>query len=148
MTNLKKGVTLVELLVVSSLIAFLSLMGISYLRSQIFKGNDAKRKSDLHRIQLALEEYEKDNDCYPTPANMSCTPGTYLNPYLDKIPCAYKANSSYLYDSEAGSCPKWYRLFTKLENTSDPDAKSLCIAGGQNNFYIGSSNAPDCPAGS
>lgn len=142
-----RGVTLVELLIVSSLIAFLAMIGIIYLRSQIFKGNDARRKSDLRRIQLALEEYEKDRDCYPVASNTSCTPGTFLNPYLEKIPCAYKSTGSYLYDSEAGTCPKWYRLFAKLENTSDPDAKTLCIAAGSNNFFVGSANAPDCPSG-
>ena len=145
---MKKGVTLVELLIVTSLLAFLAIVGISYFRSQIFKGNDAKRKSDLRRIQIALEEYEKDNDCYPVASNMSCSPGTFLTPYLSKIPCDFKTNLSYGYDTEAGTCPKWYRLFAKLENINDPDAKQLCLAGGQNNFYISSPNAPDCPAGS
>ena len=56
-----KGVTLVELLVVVSIIALLALISIFAFREQIFKGNDAKRKSDIGRIQLAVEEYEKDS---------------------------------------------------------------------------------------
>ena len=79
--------TLVELLIVVSIIILLVLIAIAFFRGQLFKGLDAKRKADINRIKVAIEEYEKDHDCYPPPQIVVCDPGTGLSPYLDKIPC-------------------------------------------------------------
>ena len=51
------GVTLPELLVVVSIIVLLITFILWYFRNQIFKGNDGKRKGDIHKIQIAIEEY-------------------------------------------------------------------------------------------
>lgn len=51
----KKGITLIELIIVITLIGFLVLIGITYFRAQAFKGNDARRKADIRRIQVAIE---------------------------------------------------------------------------------------------
>ena len=57
---LQTGMTLIEVMIVVAIIAFLAVLVTGYLRSQVFKGNDARRKADMKRIGIAMEEYEKD----------------------------------------------------------------------------------------
>src|SRR5690242_15379639 len=93
-----RGFTLTELIIVVSIIGFLAVLSLIYLRTQTFKGTDAKRKSDIKNIQVAIEEYEKDNDCYPLPQVVTCEPGTGLSPYMSKIPCDPTTKASYYYE--------------------------------------------------
>lgn len=51
------GFTLIELLVVIAIIGLLSSVVLASLNSARAKGRDARRMSDLHNIQLALELY-------------------------------------------------------------------------------------------
>lgn len=138
----RQGMTLVELLVVVSIISFLVIAVTVFLRTQVFKANDAKRKAEIKRISIAVEEYEKDNDCYPLPSLLVCSPGTGLRPYIDKIPCDPVSNASYIYDYENSACPKWYRIYTNLDNSNDVDYK-YGIGPNQSFSYVyGSPNAP------
>ncbi len=141
--NTNKGLTLTELLIVISIIAFLAILIVAYLRSQVFKGNDARRKADLKRIGIAAEEYEKDKNCYPLPSLLSCNPGKGLLPYLSKIPCDPVTDATYLYDYEDSVCPKWYRIYGKLENEKDPDSILGIGPNSVFNFEYSSPNAPE-----
>ena len=139
---LKKGVTLTELLIIVAIIAFLALLAFWAYRTQVFKGFDSRRKTDIYQIKVAVEEYEKDNDCYPLPQLVVCDPGTGLRPYLDKIPCDPRTGASYYYDHEDSTCPKWFRLYTTLENLKDTDFMGSIGPNGSYNYYSGSPNAP------
>lgn len=142
--SVHKGFTLVELLIVISIITFLVLMGISYFRSQIFKGHDAVRKADLKRLQISFEEYEKDNNCYPDAQLVSCEPGVGLKPYTNKIPCDPQSKESYFYETDGTVCSRWYRLYTVLVNQSDTDIISPGVGpSGAYNYYVSSPNAPN-----
>lgn len=139
------GFTLVELVIVLVIIAILIIIVISFLRSQTFKANDAKRKADLNRIVVVAEEYEKDHNCYPPPSLVTCTPGTGLQPYLEAIPCDPVTKKSYYYDVDiTSSCAGWFRVYSSLQNTADPQAQTKCGPGGIYNFYEGSANALAC----
>jgi len=149
----KKGFTLTELLIVVSIILFLAALIIFYLRNQIFKGNDVKRKADLHKITIAMEEYEKDHDCYPTADLIICKPGTGLKPYLNKIPCDLATNASYFTEVEDSTCPSWYRIYINLENQKDQDIEKIGCTYGCGpeyaySFFVSSPNAPDPIIGS
>ena len=137
------GVTLVELLVVVTILVFLMSVIIWYFRNQIFKGNDAKRKGDIHNIEVAIEEYEKDNNCYPLPSLVVCDPGTDLKPYMSKVPCDPMTDASYYYEHEDSSCPSWYRIYTNLDNLTDIDILGECGPDHSFNYYESSPNAPD-----
>ena len=65
----EKGFTLVELLVVVSIIGLLSTLAIVALGSARTKARDAKRVSDMRQIATALEMYFSDNDYYPSVAS-------------------------------------------------------------------------------
>lgn len=135
--------TLIELIIVIAILAILAVIAIVAFRNQIFKGNDAKRKADLNRIGVAAEEYEKDHNCYPPADLVVCTPvDSGLQPYLNNIPCDPITHLSYYYEPGPGSCPAWYRIFTKLENTTDASIFPGIGFNGEDNFYTGSPNAP------
>ncbi len=134
------GFTLTELLVVVGMIAFLAVLILIYLRNQVYKARDAKRKADMHLIQTAVEEYEKDRDCYPPENNVKCSPGNGLNPYLSKIPCDPISGKSYPYEPGGPtSCYNWYRMYALLDN----EEAAIAGPGGVNyDYYVSSPNAP------
>ncbi len=138
--KLNKGMTLTEILIVVSILGFLAVLTTIYLRSQIFKSYDARRKTEVKRIGIAVEEYEKDKDCYPT--SVSCQPGTDLKPYLNEIPCDPTTKTSYYYQPEESSCPKWYKLFAVLQNESDVDYRKGIGPSAAFSFSYSSPNAP------
>ena len=70
-SRIKKGFTLVELLVVVSLIGVLATLVIANLNSARERARDANRKSDLRNIQTALRLYYNDNGRYPASASAS-----------------------------------------------------------------------------
>lgn len=138
LTNLNKGFTLVELLIALSIVVALAAIALATYRSQTAKALDAKRKEDLARIQIAIEEYEKDHSCYPAPDLLSCDPGTGLQPYIDKIPCDPVTGQSYYYDYDnSPACSTWYRIFTTITDAT----ASQIGPGGSYNYYVASPNA-------
>lgn len=71
------GFTLIELLVVIAIIALLSSVVLAALSSARMKSRDARRKSDLQNIRIALELYYDAYGVYPPyrPSNTCVTPG-------------------------------------------------------------------------
>jgi prepilin-type N-terminal cleavage/methylation domain-containing protein len=140
--NNKNGFTLTELMIVVSIIAFLGILVTGYLRSQVFKGNDAKRKAEIKRIGIAVEEYEKDNNCYPLSSIVNCTNDDGLQPYLNKIPCDPTTQASYFYEHEDSICPRWYRIYSALENDQDIDYQAGIGPNSAFTYVLESNNAP------
>jgi prepilin-type N-terminal cleavage/methylation domain-containing protein len=66
------GFTLVELLVVISIIGILSTFAMVSLNTARIKARDALRKGDMTQIRTALNLYYDDNDQYP-----SCTDNSW-----------------------------------------------------------------------
>lgn len=137
-----RAFTLVELMIVIGIIAFLAVLISAYLRSQIYKSYDARRKAEIKRIAIAVEEYEKDNNCYPLPSAVSCTVGTGLRPYMDKVPCDPLTKVSYMYEHEDSVCPKWFKIYADLDNESDSDYTANIGPNSAYSFVFESPNAP------
>lgn len=149
---MKKGFTLIEILVVVTIIGILTAIAMVSYSSINKRSRDAKRKSDLEQIRAALELYRADNGAYPfmtgvNPnryiANMS-----YLSSvgYLNEIPNDPKnASDSWKYDyqvqqtadcTNAATAPpdklcKNYWICANVEGTSD--ANNICPTPGGTN---------------
>jgi prepilin-type N-terminal cleavage/methylation domain-containing protein len=89
-----KGFTLVELLIVISIMATLSAVGLVMYGNTQAKGRDSKRQQDLSQIQASLEAYQADNNYYPL-GMVNLVPK-----YLDEIPDDPKNSGIYVYTYE------------------------------------------------
>lgn len=161
---MKKGFTLMELMVVIAIMGLLITVGIASYKSTQAKSRDNRRKSDLAAVGRALELYYNDNGVYP-PDNgagklkacgaspgAACTwggnqfnnepNGKATTVYMVKLPADPAANFTYYYQRSGG-----YQLYARLENFQDSDysativAKNInCGADDECNYGIASSN--------
>lgn len=69
---MRRGFTLIELLVVIAIIGVLSAVVLASLNTARGKARDAKRLSDMHQLQSALELYNLKNGGYPNSNNSGC----------------------------------------------------------------------------
>lgn len=128
---MKKGLTLIELILVVAVLIILAVMVISNFNSvgMFNKARDAQRKKDLKRIAVAFEEYYNDKGCYPKSTVVdqlmskdNCNTAVF-SPWLSLWPCdpnktPYKiAVELPGFDTPCGST--WYKIFVNLENKKD-----------------------------
>ena len=75
------GFTLVELLVVISLISILAAMGLVQYRNSVLSSREAVLKTDLFRMRDAIDQYFADKGKYPSALDSLVSEG-----YLRKLP--------------------------------------------------------------
>jgi general secretion pathway protein G len=150
MFKLKRGFTLVELLIVMAIIGILASLGAgSYMTAQM-RGRDVTRKSDLKQIANALELYYADHGTYP--ATNLVTAGSAMTDgkttYFKVIPDDPSSNYDYVYRLPDTPTNQKYQLFAYLENTQDIDIltgvniRTTSCSGGKNcNFAVTSANS-------
>lgn len=63
--RLRKGFTVVELLIVISIIGILAAVVLANLSGSTKRGRDAERQADLRNLQNAVEAYKQKNGKYP-----------------------------------------------------------------------------------
>jgi len=89
MTNLPKyqmrassrGFTMIELLVVLSLIVILATMGMTQYRNSVIHAREAVLKEDLFRMRDAIDQYYADKNEYPSTLDALVTDG-----YMRQVP--------------------------------------------------------------
>jgi general secretion pathway protein G len=75
------GFTLIELMVVLSIIIILAATGLAQYRNSIVRANEAVLKEDLFRMRDAIDQYYADKGQYPTALDALASDG-----YLRKLP--------------------------------------------------------------
>ena len=75
------GFTLVELLIVISLISILAAMGLVQYRNSVVSAREATLKTDLFRMRDAIDQYYADKGKYPSSLDSLVSEG-----YLRKVP--------------------------------------------------------------
>ena len=146
--NKKRGFTLIELLVVISIIGMLSSIVLASLNRARMKARDAKRKTDLHALRLAVQLYYDDNGTFPDDAH---TAGgdwqvgykNQMAPYISNLPIdplenniLYRYYASYRMThashgySDTKPCEGQYVVFAYTE-IYDPSVNN-CDIDGQN----------------
>ncbi len=130
---MKKGFTLVELLVVIAIIGILSTLSVVSLNSARAKSRDARRLSDIKQIRTALDMYYDASSTYPTTSCTSTPLGTgncacltsvgWTNTsttnctgtiFMQKVPSDPLSSGTYVYTSSGQS----YEIVYKLEANS------------------------------
>lgn len=122
------------MMVVIGIIGILAIAGLSSFVGTLRKSRDAKRKSDLEQIRVALELYKSSNGSYPAAATGSTESG--LKGALTS-PVAYISVSSFPKDPQNGAginyyyqriTPQTYRLcaFVEVPQTGDPGCSAGC----------------------
>lgn len=134
---MKKGMTLLELLIVITLIIVLIVLLILIFnpQAQMNKARDSKRKSELTTLSKVLEDWYNDKGCYPQPDEIcyddsgtnychicgSEPTSPSINPYLPSLICdPNHPQKKYTYEVDNTICPKKYWIYTALANTTDP----------------------------
>ena len=104
MFNTKRGFTLIELLVVIAIIGMLSSIVLASLNSARFKANDAKIRTDMHNLQLALQLYYDKNGSMPAnpiPGSgvniTSALQGLVTQGFISSLPTSPYASTGYVY---------------------------------------------------
>ena len=77
----KAGFTLVELLIVISLISILAAMGLVQYRNSVTATKEATLRTDLFRMRDAIDQYYADKGKYPSSLDSLVSDG-----YLRKLP--------------------------------------------------------------
>lgn len=116
--NTRHGFTLLELLVTTTIIAVLTMIGVVSYSSVNKRSRDVKRKSDLEQIRSALEMYRSDQAEYPL------TLGVLVTDYIPAIP-ADPSTGSYIYTPiQNGTVYNAYCICAKLETATS--TQSTC----------------------
>ena len=83
------GFTMVELLVVISIIVILASMGMAQYRNSVIRAREAVLKEDLFRMRDAIDQYYADKNKYPSSLDALVSDG-----YMRKIPVDPITNST------------------------------------------------------
>ncbi|MCR4329195.1 MAG: type II secretion system GspH family protein [Candidatus Roizmanbacteria bacterium] len=119
-----KGFTLMELLIVITLLGILSGLIFSMLRNASPAARDIKRKQDVEAVKKSLEIYYSDVEAYPTVTSAmgmlwggNISHPTAAKTYMQVLPRDPVSAMNYFYFVSADK--QSYKLYTCLENTSD-----------------------------
>jgi prepilin-type N-terminal cleavage/methylation domain-containing protein len=135
-----KGFTLIEMLVVISIIGILATIVIANMAGVRERARDAQRKSDISQIQKAMEMYKNAQSPVAYPANLGLLATAYMQtvPQDPSCPAGTCSTGRYIYTYVRNASDSLqYTFWTCLENKSD----------GQRDSVRGITSVPACYSG-
>ncbi len=126
-----KGFTMIELLIVVTIIGILATVGLGAAFGQSRRAaKDAKRKADISQLQIALESYRSDRKGYPRGNYAAMLTELVNEGFLvssDKL--EDPAEAGYAYTHSAGACPAGLlcRDFTLCANLLNTPPPTYCV---------------------
>jgi general secretion pathway protein G len=135
-----RGFTLIEILVAASIIAVLSVVGVTSYTSINKRSRDAKRKSDVEQVRSALEMYRADNGSYPGSStsfialsSLDAGDGTgpLVTAYMPSIPTDPKSTGATpvpYYYRVIGSGPATYYSYCICANLENESSNTCGVA--------------------
>lgn len=134
----KRGFSLIELLVVISIIGVLSGMAAFNFQQARERARDVQRKNDMKQLQNALESYKNDQlaASYPDAEDLEALT-EYLTPdYIKRMPVdpkEQKLDGSWVEYAYTRTSVLTYELVTCLENegdlAKDEGSNAICTSG-------------------
>ena len=122
--KMEQGFTLVEIMILVSIITLLAVITIPNLRHFRMKANDRLAQATLQRISTAAETYKTDhNNAYPANENV-------LTPYLDMAYCAKSPIAGYIYNCSGMSTSGYTITATPVKVGSTGSAAQAITTGG------------------
>lgn len=124
--KLRKGFTLLEILIVIAIIGTLSAYTLMNIFGQLKRGNDAKRKMDLNTLSKFFENYYNDHGEFPKESDVNNCNSSFES-YILSIPCdpASKEPYGYFPIPNGGG----YRICAKLADKTDISIAGMNCAG-------------------
>lgn len=133
---MKKGFTLIEILVTMGLIAVVAAGVVTLIGTGPQQSSrDARRRADLQRIATALELYRNDRGRYPTLNCFNncgaCGGGNVCitTTYIQSLPTDPQTNNGYMYtgnNCNANGCTG-FSLCTNLEKTQGTNCNEYVV---------------------
>lgn len=126
----KKGFTLVEMLVVISIILIITVAVMSAINpiAQQKKARDVVRRSDLSKMSTALEQYYADHNSYPVGTGAAVPYTGSLDTYMNSLP-ADPVSATYSYCYNTANSNQDYVLCSALEyGTSNENTTGTPVA--------------------
>lgn len=129
----QKGFTLLEILVVISIIGILIVLGAAAFSVAQQKGRDARRRGDMKAMQNAFEQYYAASGSVYAAGNCTGMQGQFSSNSLPKDP---KPSQDYTCTSTTST----YCACALLDETGSGNANTAgsggtCSYGGTNNYY-------------
>lgn len=115
---MKKGFTLIEILIVITIVGILIAIATSSYLTALKQSRDTRRKTDLEQIRQGLETYRSENGLYPESGNGSWKTNLTSGGFISAIPSDPKPPSSYAYVPGLGDTT--YSLCATLEIIPSP----------------------------
>lgn len=112
------GFTLLEILIVVTILGILLTVLYLSLLGNTAKARDARRKSDLNKLKVKMEDYNNENGKYPT--NLDPTLCHQQFGKYGDLPCDPINNGEFRYKYVTDARGSMYKIYTRLEYDQDP----------------------------